>query len=609
MRRIKFILFILVLFAGQAFAQNADDKSVTVNGKKFYQHIVKKGETVYGLSKDYNVAARDIVMENPKAMEGISAGDTLRIPLASASTALPEASGDKTQGGYIYHKVVAKETLYSLSKQYNTRISLLDSLNPDLKAKGLLVGQNLKIPAPHSASQQTVQTPTPVVTPTITPVQKTIVQTAPSKDTAKERQAFKNLVNQQHIDTTKKQVVNNQPIIMPPKPVLTQTVTPTPIAVVDRAKLKNKYNVALIMPFTSENADTIKMNRLLDGTEQLPLYSQISSDFYQGTMIALDSLEKKGVSVDLHLYNITSTADTSAYRLDSILKDPAFALSDLIIGPPSTAHFKKVAAYAAMHNIPIVSPIVSDNVVVQTNAFASKVTPSSVTEIEKMADFVTAHYSKSNVILLHHRDAADEVYFENFKKRYTANMQVYGEKDSVTVADYSDNLEIMGKKIQPNKNNVIVVPYQGASFVAKLVNRLANSKYADDDSIVLFGMHNWLNNDNLDMADLDTLNFHFPSNDYVNYSDSCTKGFIRTYRSNFYTEPSYYACQGFDIAYFYIGLLGKYGTDMQNHLSDTKYNGVHTCIDMKRVGDTGGYDNSAIYILEYKNYAVLRNAR
>ena len=609
MRRIKFILFILVLFAGQVFAQNADDKSVTVNGKKFYQHIVKKGETVYGLSKDYNVAARDIVMENPKAMEGISSGDTLRIPLPSASTALPEANGDKTQGGYIYHKVVAKETLYSLSKQYNTRISLLDSLNPDLKAKGLLVGQNLKIPAPHNAPQQTVQTPTPVVTPTVTPIQKTTVQTSPPKDTAKERQAFKNLLNQQHIDTTKKQVVNNQPIVMPPNPVLTQTVTPAPIAAVDRTKLKSRYNVALIMPFTSENADTIKMNRLLDGTEQLPLYSQISSDFYQGTMIALDSLEKKGVRIDLHMYNITSTADTSAYRLDSILKDPAFALSDLIIGPPSTAHFKKVAAYAALHNIPIVSPIVSDNIVVQTNAFASKVTPSSVTEIEKMADFVTAHYSKSNVILLHHRDAADEVYFENFKKRYTANMQVYGEKDSVTVADYSDNLEIMGKKIQPNKNNVIVVPYQGASFVAKLVNRLANSKYADDDSIVLFGMHNWLNNDNLDMADLDTLNFHFPSNDYINYSDSCTKGFIKKYRSNYYTEPNYYACQGFDLAYFYVGLLGKYGTDMQSHLSDAKYNGVHTCIDMKRASDTGGYDNKAIYILEYKNYAVFKNAQ
>jgi ABC-type branched-subunit amino acid transport system substrate-binding protein len=308
----------------------------------------------------------------------------------------------------------------------------------------------------------------------------------------------------------------------------------------------------------------------------------------------------------LHLYNISSTSDTSAYLLDSILKAPGFASTNLIIGPPSTAHFKQVARYAAQHGIPIVSPIVADNSVLLNNAFASKVTPSSITEVEKMADYIAAHYARCNIILLHHRDATDEVYYEDFKKRFKANMQVSGETDSVTTADYSDNLEILGKKINENKNNVIVAPYQGASFVAKLVNKLANSKYADNDSIVLFGMHNWLNNDNLDMANLDTLNFHFPSNDFVNYSDSCTKGFIKSYRWNYYTEPSNFACQGFDITYFYVKLLGKYGTALQDHLSDVKYNGVHTSFDLRRVSDTGGYDNKAIYILEYKSYAVIK---
>ncbi|MFI4963568.1 MAG: ABC transporter substrate-binding protein, partial [Legionellales bacterium] len=294
------------------------------------------------------------------------------------------------------------------------------------------------------------------------------------------------------------------------------------------------------------------------------------------------------------------------YLLDSILKAPGFASTNLIIGPPSTAHFKQVARYAAQHGIPIVSPIVADNSVLQNNAFASKVTPSSLTEVEKMADYIAAHYANCNLILLHHRDATDEVYYENFRKRFKANMEVSGEKDSVRTADYSDNLEILGKKILEEKNNVIVAPYQNASFVAKLVNKLANSKYADHDSIILFGMHSWLNNDNLDMANLDTLNFHFPSNDFVNYSDSCTKGFIRTYRWNYYTEPSTFACQGFDITYFYVKLLGKYGTALQDHLSDTKYNGVHTSFDLRKVSDVGGYDNKAIYILEYKSYAVLK---
>ncbi|HXP48628.1 MAG TPA: LysM peptidoglycan-binding domain-containing protein, partial [Bacteroidia bacterium] len=444
-------------------------------------------------------------------MEGISSGDTLRIPLP-VIVSKPDTAADRASGKYIYHKVIAKETLYSLGKQYKVSLSTLDSLNPELKTKGLQVGQNLRIPA-HPAQAPTVQTPppTPVATATVTPKPAPVVtQPAPKHDSTKERQAFKDLVSHEHIDTVKK--INNQPIQSPPA-LAQPTVTPTSSTIpVDKSKLLSRYNVALIMPFTSENADTLRMSRLLDGTEQLPLYTQISTDFYQGAMVALDSLSKQGIRVNLHLYNITSTSDTSAYRLDSILKSPGFASTNLIIGPPSTAQFKPVARYAALHNIPIVSPIVSDIGVLTSNGYTSKVTPSALTEVERMADYVASHYLKCNIILLHHRDAADEVYFENFKKRFMVDMEVTSAKDTITTVDYSDNLEGLGKKMSGIKNNVIVAPYQGASFVAKLVNKLANSKYADDDSIVLFGMHNWLNNDNLDMADLDTLNFHFPSN-------------------------------------------------------------------------------------------------
>src|ERR1700722_13754006 len=83
------ILFIFFLSPGLIFSQKNADKTVTKDGKTYHVHIVTKGETVYGISKDYDVAPRDIVMENPKAMEGISAGDTLRIPLATASTNKP----------------------------------------------------------------------------------------------------------------------------------------------------------------------------------------------------------------------------------------------------------------------------------------------------------------------------------------------------------------------------------------------------------------------------------------------------------------------------------------------------------------------------------------
>ena len=68
----RLILFILILLPGFVFSQKNAEKTEVRDGKKLYVHIVKKGETIYGISKDYDVAPRDIVMENPRAMEGIS---------------------------------------------------------------------------------------------------------------------------------------------------------------------------------------------------------------------------------------------------------------------------------------------------------------------------------------------------------------------------------------------------------------------------------------------------------------------------------------------------------------------------------------------------------
>lgn len=58
---------------------------------------------------------------------------------------LPEINDNKIQDRKILHKVVGKETLYSLSKLYNVSVSEIMEQNKFLKNKGLQVGQTLTI--------------------------------------------------------------------------------------------------------------------------------------------------------------------------------------------------------------------------------------------------------------------------------------------------------------------------------------------------------------------------------------------------------------------------------------------------------------------------------
>jgi len=118
----------------------------------FIYHIVKEKETLYQISKIYNVTVDDIVLLNAIQGKVISKGQYLKIPSADASTA---SSGVNTSNGnakedydkakYVKYKVQPKETLFSLSKRFGISVDALMYLN-DLSSSSLSLGQELLIP-------------------------------------------------------------------------------------------------------------------------------------------------------------------------------------------------------------------------------------------------------------------------------------------------------------------------------------------------------------------------------------------------------------------------------------------------------------------------------
>lgn len=595
-RKLKPVLFfsaILLFLLTPCFASaqdNNNDIPVTVNGKKYYKHTVGKNETIYGIAEKFGLKPKDIILENPSAIDGVKVGDILIIPIVITPKVGDTAKiAPKTQakaGAFFYHDVQEKETVYSLSKKYNTTVNSIDSLNPEITVKGLKKGQKIRIPLVDvtTTARDTAKVTQPKVT-----VNKTIkkdsiksqqvaAQPVPIKK-SDETSAYKNLVTQQtHTDTAK-------------------TFAP----VQDTGKKKYRYNIVLIMPFAPENGDTLRISRLIEGTEQIPQTTRISVDYYHGLIMALDSLAKLGFKANLHVFNILPGADSSSYVLDSILKNPNLAEANLIIGPPYPTNFKKVAVFADKHHIPIVSPISGDNGVLKNNPWASKATPSPITEIEATADYIASHYSRDNIIIIHNKSANDE-YYDIFKRRFRKIDSSLGYNDTLRHSESRGGITSLASKLERRGANIIVVPYQASPFVATFVNDFGNSNYAEDDSIILFGMKSWANNDALAPENLDTLNFHFPSNEHLNYQDPTTKRFITKYRNNYLSEPSEYSYQGFDMGMFYISLLSQYGSDMQNHLGDVKTRGLQTSFDMYRNNLANGYENKAVYILEYRNY-------
>ena len=138
-------------------AEQTEKKVVQKSSSINKMHKVKPGETLYGLSKLYNVSVDEIKNANTILMKNnLQAGQTLKIPdgtvvgIENTKVVKKDDKPVKTAnyqnvGEIIKHTVAPKETLYGLSKKYNVSIETIISQNERLLKNGLQAGQVLTI--------------------------------------------------------------------------------------------------------------------------------------------------------------------------------------------------------------------------------------------------------------------------------------------------------------------------------------------------------------------------------------------------------------------------------------------------------------------------------
>ena len=129
------LLFLMISFQGKAVSLYLSD-SIGVSekgGLKYIIHQVETGETLYALSRKYNVDVQLIKDANDASVTRLSVGQKVFIPLAEL------ASGE----GKI-HTVSASETLYSISRLYSVKVDDLKRWN-NLDESSISVGQKLII--------------------------------------------------------------------------------------------------------------------------------------------------------------------------------------------------------------------------------------------------------------------------------------------------------------------------------------------------------------------------------------------------------------------------------------------------------------------------------
>ncbi len=150
----RLLLVFMVLFFGIVSAQGTQTVAIEVsnitqkkNGKEYYVHVVRQGQTLFSISRAYGLKYYDAIIKTDIHL--MKVGDTVWLPknsnsVAAVSERAKSAVAPETTVHYI--RIEPGQTLYGLSKLYGVPINKIVDANPELKSEQLKAGQMIKIP-------------------------------------------------------------------------------------------------------------------------------------------------------------------------------------------------------------------------------------------------------------------------------------------------------------------------------------------------------------------------------------------------------------------------------------------------------------------------------
>ena len=577
-----------------------------IKGESYYIHIVEAGNTLYSISKRYNVPISVIEKENPSVADGLSLGEKVFIPVKKDT----EQEFQSIDGNYFLHKVEKGRTLYSLAKEFNLQQKDIITLNPEIDEIGIKEGQMIKIPVKEIKQTK--------------PIDAEPLPNNYKTHLVKAGETLYSLSKTYNVSIDSLKHVNNglveglkdgQTINLPIKQgrIASQNITPTNLVAttvdtikqifppnINNAK-KSVYKIALMVSFYIEENQEMTQSAL----EKRKIYpkSTFAVEFYQGVLLALDSLSDENTKFELQVYD---TKGQDSLQIVKMLSKPELKDVDLIIGPLYASDFEKVAKYAHKKNIPIVSPVKQSNKILLGNEYVFKVIPSKKSSLNQIVKLVVDSFSTDNLLVVQSTNITDNILTDGYIKEYSA--VVLGKNDTSRYSPIKKVVVTRSDEIishlKLNGNNVIFIPTTNSTFVTNLFISLTsklNSRDYSNCTITLIGLEEWLQFESIDLEYFQTLNVHLSLNNFVDFENPITKELSENYYKKFETFPSPNSFLGYDIATYFMSNLihsGKvYLANSENKLVGTKFNFFKTGIE-------SGYENTYTRLVKFDNYTL-----
>ena len=531
------------------------------NGEVCYSHIVKERQTLYSISKAYEVSVEDIYKYNPAVKEsGLKVNSILIIPIASKTVeakaepaaevaaepvtepvaeveentvATDEAEDEDIVIKRKTHTVKWFEDLDTIADKYGVTVEALMEVN-GLTGRKLTKRQKLIIPTEEDSAQSSGNE----------------IEEGEEEDTLQ--------------DATDSTAVADS-LLLP------ETTS------------KKTVDLSLMLPLNASSAKGVSSNNM---------------DFYSGVLLAIYEMSQNGVSTSLDTYDIADGKIKT--DIDSLKNE------NVVIGPVSTGDLTRLFNIAPEDRM-VVSPLDqrAEKLVYEHSNMIQAPTPYNVIYADLMNWMKGDMQIGDRAIVVTEKGArASEAVQAMMAAVDSSKIEYKALSYSILEGrDIPESLAYLMTEDETASNRVFIASESEAfvNDVVRNLNVMIHKKY----KVVLYAPGRIRNFETIEVDNFHNSNLHVSLGYYIDYDDAKVKEFLLKYRALYNSEPTQFSFQGYDLAKYFIGLCSKYGENWTQMLESSDSKMLQSIFQFRKT-ETGGYINTGVHRLVYgEGYQII----
>lgn len=563
-------------FAEAVYAQEYESTPVTIskeklkiNGQVCYSHIVLEKQTLFSISKAYNVTIEDIYKYNPSVKEkGLQKNSILIIPVVekpeqqeieaaeekeayaegqvqqeqqeqpvrNAEDQVKKEEGGKAESEQTVHIRKWYEDLDMIARKYGVTVESIMKAN-GLKGRKLSNRQRLIIPSSSDAIPE---------------------EEIPSENDSDEVAAS---------DTTQTD---------------DSTTAHRPGILEGLFFPKKDISMSLILPLKATGTSASAGNM----------------DFYSGVLLAVYDAGEAGTGCDLAVYDCADGRGITKESLEG---------RDFIIGPVSRGDLTS-ALELGTDTRAIISPL-DQKAASLTGEFTNMIQAPTPLEIQykDLMDWIREdmQYSDRFVVITEKGAVQTEVTTQMKAAADSSGMEYKNLSYSILEGrNVTGSLEYI---MTESGTNRVYIASDSEAFVNDVVrnlNLMIHKKY----EVVLYAPSRIRSYETIEVENFHNTSLKVSTGYYIDYEDPRVQEFLLKYRALFNAEPTQFAFQGYDLAKFFIGMTSKYGNRWMNKLEESDASMLQSTYRFRKDGN-GGYVNTGVRRIVYNEGWIVSKVR